>query len=292
MGTPSIGPSSAGLGEYVKRAFLYRWNLLLFLGSVAGAVISPFPDALLPLVAAGELVYLTGLVSNNRFRQAIDAALNKASKQEAAVAGQKSLQEIVATFPFESRSRFEQLRNRCLEMRAIAQGVRGRQEPGGEDLNTQALDRMLWVFLRLLTSQLYLQRFLERANEVEIGNRLAEAQSKLVGHAGGDERIVRSLQDSVAVQQQRLENYNKAKQNAEFVRVELDRIEAKIQAITEAAVNRQDPDFLTNQIDAVSESMQSTEKAINELQQLTGFVDEMKDPPVILEADMGQVRQK
>ena len=276
----------------MKRAFLQRWNLLLFLGGLAAAVISPIPDAVLSLVAAGEIIYLTGLVSNIRFRQAIDAELHKASKQQAAVAGQRSLQEIVATFPFEARSRFEQLRTRCLEMRAIAQGVRGRQELGGEDLNTQALDRMLWVFLRLLTSQQYLQRFLERANEVEIGNRLAEAQSKLVGHAGGDERIVRSLQDSVAVQQQRLDNYSKAKQNAEFVHAELDRIEAKIQAITEAAVNRQDPDFLTSQIDSVSESMQSTEKAINELQQITGFVDEMQEPPVILGADMGQVRQQ
>ena len=285
-------PSTAGIREYVKRAFLQRWNLLLFVGGVAAAVISPIPDAVLSLVAAGEIIYLTGLVSNMRFRQAIDAELHKASKQQAAVAGQRSLQEIVATFPFEARSRFEQLRTRCLEMRAIAQGVRGRQELGGEDLNTQALDRMLWVFLRLLTSQQYLQRFLERANEVEIGNRLAEAQSKLVGHTGGDERIVRSLQDSVAVQQQRLDNYNKAKQNAEFVHAELDRIEAKIQAITEAAVNRQDPDFLTSQIDSVSESMQSTEKAINELQQITGFVDEMQEPPVILGADMGQVRQQ
>ena len=285
-------PSTAGVAEYVKRAFLQRWNLLLFLGGIAAAVISPMPDAVLSLVAAGEIIYLTGLVSNIRFRQAIDAELHKASKQQAAVAGQRSLQDIVATFPFEARSRFEQLRTRCLEMRAIAQGVRGRQELGGEDLNTQALDRMLWVFLRLLTSQQYLQRFLERANEVEIGNRLAEAQSKLVGHTGGDERIVRSLQDSVAVQQQRLDNYNKAKQNAEFVHAELDRIEAKIQAITEAAVNRQDPDFLTSQIDSVSESMQSTEKAINELQQITGFVDEMQEPPVILGADMGQVRQQ
>jgi len=284
-------PSTAGIGEYVKRAFMQRWNLLLFIGGVAAAAISPVPDAVFSLVAAGEIIYLTGLVSNIRFRQAIDAEVHKASKQQAAVAGQRSLQDIVSTFPFEARSRFEQLRNRCLEMRTIAQGVRGRQEPGGEDLNTQALDRMLWVFLRLLTSQQYLQRFLERANEVEISNRLAEAQSKLVGHSSGDERIVRSLQDSVAVQQQRLDNYNKAKQNSEFVHAELDRIEAKIQAITEAAVNRQDPDFLTSQIDSVSESMQSTEKAINELQQITGFADEMQEPPVILGADMGQVKQ-
>ena len=57
-----------------------------------------------------------------------------------------------------------------------------------------------------------------------------------------DERIKHSLEDSVAAQELRLENYKKASENAEFVRLELDRIEAKIQALVESSVNRQDPD--------------------------------------------------
>ena len=282
---------SAGITEYAKRAFLYRWNLLAFLGATAVALMSPYPSAILPLVAAAELVYLADLVSNNRFRQAIDAEIHQTNTQQTAATTQRSLQDVVAGFPFEARTRFEQLRSRCLEMRAIAQGVRGRQQPAGEDSNTQALDRMLWVFLRLLTSQQYLQRFLEKTNEVEIRNRMKEAEAKLQTQASSDERIKRSLEDSLLVQQQRLDNYSKAKLNLDYVRVELDRIEAKIQAITEAAVNRQDPDFLTSQIDSVSESMQFTEKAIDELQQLTGIVDEMQAPPVILEADLGQVQR-
>jgi len=282
---------SAGITEYAKRAFLYRWNLLAFLGATAVALMSPFPDAILPLVAAAELVYLAGLVSNNRFRQAIDAEIHQTNTQQTAATTQRSLQDVVAGFPFEARTRFEQLRSRCLEMRAIAQGVRGRQQPAGDDSNTQALDRMLWVFLRLLTSQQYLQRFLEKTSEVEIRNRMKEAETKLKSQASSDERIKRSLEDSLLVQQQRLDNFGKAKLNLDYVRVELDRIEAKIQAITEAAVNRQDPDFLTSQIDSVSESMQFTEKAIDELQQLTGIVDEMQAPPVILEADLGQVQR-
>ena len=286
-----MAPFSVGIAEYAKRAFLYRWNLLAFLGASVVAIMSPFPDAALPLVAAAELVYLAGLVSNIRFRQAIDAEVHQASTQQTATTTQRSVQDVVAGFPFEARTRFEQLRSRCLEMRAIAQGVRGRQQPTGEDSNTQALDRMLWVFLRLLTSQQYLQRFLEKTNEVEIRNRMKEAEAKLQTQVSSDERIKRSLEDSLLVQQQRLDNHSKAKLNLDYVRVELDRIEAKIQAITEAAVNRQDPDFLTSQIDSVSESMQSTEKAIDELQQLTGIVDEMQAPPVILEADLGQVQR-
>jgi len=283
---------SAGLGAYLQRAFLYRWNLLVFLGATAAAVMSPIPDVLLPLIAAGEITYLTALISNAKFRQAIDAEQHRAATEQTAATAQRSLQEIVATFPLAARQRFEQLRNRCLEMRDIAHGVRGRQQaPAGEDSNTQALDRMLWVFLRLQTTHLYLQRFLEKANEVEIRNRIREAEDRLAALNSPDERIRRSLEDSLLVQQQRLENHEKARQNLDYVRVELDRIEAKIQAITEAAVNRQDPDFLTSQIDSASESLESTEKTINELQQLTGIVEEMQAPPLILEADLSQVRR-
>jgi hypothetical protein len=35
--------------------------------------------------------------------------------------------------------------------------------------------------------------------------------------------------------------------------------------------------------------MQTTERAISELQQITGLVDELQEPPAILEADLGKV---
>jgi hypothetical protein len=297
MSAPSTPPSlpgrSAGLAQYLKRAFLYKWNMLVFLGGAAAAVLSPWPDALLALMAAGELVYLTQLVSSSRFREAVDAQVYRDSRQTAATSGHRSIQELVGGLSDHSRRRFEVLRARCLEMRTIAQGVRGRTgEHSAEDVSTPALDRLLWVFLRLLVSQEALGRFLERTDVKEIRTRLDEARARLGAQQGGDERIVRSLEDSVAVQEMRLDNYGKAQRNAEFVRIELDRIEAKIQALTEAAVNRQDPDFLTGQIDSVSESMQATEKAISELQQITGLVDEMQEPPAILEADLRKVAQR
>jgi hypothetical protein len=292
MTPPKTG---AGLGEYLKRAFLFRWNVLGFAAAVAASLLSTRPDALLPLVAAGELVYLVGLMASHKFREAVDAQVYKESKQMAASQGQRSIQQIVGALPPESRRRFEQLRGRCLEMRSIAHGVRGRTgeaPPPAEDLSSSALDRLLWVFLRLLTSQEALHRFLDRTDPAEIRSRLQEAKARLEAQKGGDERIIRSLEDSVAAQQMRLDNYQRAENNAEFVRIELDRIEAKIQALTEASVNRQDPDFLSSQIDSVAENVQSTEKAIRELQQITGLVDEMQEPPVILDADLGQVTQR
>jgi hypothetical protein len=288
---PPLPGKSAGLGEYLKRAFLYKWNLLLFVGGIVAAALTPAPDALIPLVLAAEAAYLGGLVSRPRFRSAIDAEVYQEVKAPQAIAATQSLAGIVGTLSGASRQRFEQIRSRCLDMRSIAQGVRGGSGKGGEDLSTPALDRLLWVFLRLLVSDESLRHFLEQTNIDEIRSRLEETTKKLEAAKGGDERFVHSLQDNLAAQQLRFDNYGRAKQNAEFVHLELDRIEAKIQALTESAVNQQDPNFLTSQIEGVTESMHSTEKAIRDLNQITGMVDQMQEPPAILEADWRRIAQ-
>jgi hypothetical protein len=76
------------------------------------------------------------------------------------------------------------------------------------------------------------------------------------------------------------------------VSVELDRIEEKIQALAEVAVNRQDPDFLSSQVDSAADSMRQTEKAVSELQHLTGLADQLQDAPAILETDLRQVLRR
>ena len=77
-------PRGAGIGAYLKEAFLFRWNLLFFLGGTAAAALMPMTGVLLPLVAAGELTYLAGLLSVPRFRAAIDAKVHAAAKGEVA----------------------------------------------------------------------------------------------------------------------------------------------------------------------------------------------------------------
>jgi hypothetical protein len=285
----------AGMVEYLKRAFLYRWNLLLFLGGAAAAALTPWPDALLPLLLAAEVAYLGGLVSRPKFRDAIDARVYKETQQSGTrggtAAGGESLIEIVNSLTPASRQRFEALRMRCLEMKSIARGVASQSASSSEDLSTPVLDRLLWIFLRLLVSQEALDRFLRSTNDGEIRARIEDAKTKLNSAAAQEDRFKHSLEDSVAVHQLRLENYKKAGENAEFVRVELDRIEAKIQALVESSVNRQDPNVLSSQIEGVTASVQSTEAAIRELQQITGVVDQMQEPPAILDADWRKVAQ-
>jgi hypothetical protein len=290
---PPVGsPQGAGTGDYLKEAFLFRWNLLFFLGGTAAAVLTPLAPVLLPLLGAGELAYLAGLISVPRFRAAIDAKVH-ASRQRVpgtVAAPAVSLVTMLNGLPAESRTRFERLHARCLEMRGIAAGVRGTADDragAAEEIRTPGLDRLLWLFLRLLLSKAALDRFLKTMDGQEISSRLEELRKSLsTAQTAGDDRVVRSLQDSIAMGELRLDNFGRAKKNAEFVAVELDRIEGKIQALAEMAVNRQDPDFLSSQVDSAAESMRQTEKAVSELQHLTGLGDQLEEPPAILESDL------
>src|SRR5438876_3844003 len=200
------GSRAAGMPDYLKEAFLFRWNLLLFLGGTAAAALTPFAGVLLPLLGAGELTYLAGLVSIPRFRAAIDAKVHAAVGQTGASSAAVppppiSIVTILQGLPTAGRTRFQQLHARCLEMRTIAAGVRGAagDHPGSaEEIRTPGLDRLLWLFLRLLLSKTALDRFLQTMNEQEISTRLAELRKNLEAAKGGDERIARSLQDSIA----------------------------------------------------------------------------------------------
>ena len=282
---------TAGVPDYLKEAFLFRWNLLFFGGGLAAAALTPLATALLPLVAAGELVYLAGLLSVPRFRAAIDAKVHaEGTSTTAAAVTPVSLVTMLRGLPSDARTRFERLHARCLEMRGIAAGVRGAAaDQGGsvEEIRTPGLDRLLWLFLRLLISKTALDHFLQTMDEREITGRIEEMKKSLAAaQTANDDRSVRSLQDSLASAELRLDNYGRAKKNGEFVSLELDRIEGKIQALAEMAVNRQDPDFLSSQVDSAADSMRQTEKAVTELQHLTGLGEQLEPPPAILETDL------
>lgn len=281
--------------RYLKEAFTFRWNLLIFGGAAAAAAIIA-PGILLPLVAAGEVAFLAGLSSVPHFQGAIDArvhAENGALKQLASGAkteNKVSLSGTLDALSPEARQRFLELRKRCGTMHKIAKGVRGdhrEQAAGiGGDIRTPGLERLLWVFLRLQVSDRALQSFLHATDEDEISSGLVELEKrKKTAEEKEQTRIVNSLNDSIATAVMRLENYRKAEDNANFVSVELDRIEGKIQGLSEMGVSNQDPDFISSQVDAIADGMAHTEEAMRELEYITGLASETDVAPEIFGED-------
>lgn len=280
-----------GIAHYLWKAFTRPWNLLIVLGASAAAAMTPAPDVLLPLIVAGEAMYLGALVSLPRFRQAIDAQAAERARA-AARANAPSMSQLLANLRADAQKRFNDLRRRCLEMRSIARAARP-ITLGETDVWTPALDRLLYGFLRLLGQQTSLLRFLQSTTADELTKRLDELKKRLIAAQGSsDDRMIRSLEESIAIAEQRLDNYQKAVKNADFAALELDRVEAKIQALIELAANRQDPDFLSDQVDAAAESMNHTEAALSQLQQVTGVTELDEVPAILDESEKAGVKER
>ena len=81
----------------------------------------------------------------------------------------------------------------------------------------------------------------------------------------------KALEDNLQTNRDRLANWNKARDNYQLVELEIDRLENKIRSLSEMAVNRQEPEFISSQVDQVATSMLQTEKTMNELQFATGL---------------------
>lgn len=293
----------AGLFRYLQEAFLFRWNLLVLGGATVAALVSGHADIALPLIAAAEVSFLAGLSSLPRFQSAIDAKAHGERREIASTSSSPSsaqtrdrLLEVLRSLSEERRSRFLRLRARCVEMQRIANAVRGDTgdaSGASQELRTPALDRLLWVFLRLLLSDQAISAFLKAADEKSIDQSLTDLKQRekrrtdlLDDALEPDDRLLRSIRDSMATAELRKDNLAKARDNAEFVQVELDRIENKIAALTEMAISHSDPDSLSTQVDAIAEGVSQTEATIRELQSITGMSSDADGAPSILDANL------
>lgn len=268
------------LGKYLQTAFLNRWNLLGFLGASGFALLSGKPEFFLPLVLAAEVTYIGMIGTHPKFQRYVDAQEAKEARVDGSFSSEQTLQQIVSTLPPPSIQRFEALRVRCLELRQLALEMKDPSQTGTapplESLQLAGLDRLLWIFLRLLYTQHSLSRFLDKTSGDQVRKEMErlEARLKTVPADVQDpqqQKVRRALEDNLETCNVRLANLEKAKDNSELVGLEIDRLENKIRSLSELAVNRQEPDFISGQVDQVASSMMSTEKTMSELEFATGI---------------------
>ena len=278
-------------GKYLQVAFLNRWNLLVFLGSAAAALLSGRGDVLLPLVLAGETAYIGLLASHPKFQSYVDAHEAKMQKAETSVASQQTMQYILSSLPSEALQRFQSLRAQCQELRQIAVDLKrpgmGAVDVPLDQLQLSGLDRLLWIHLRLLYTRYALMKFLQKTSADQIQKNI-QALEKQIGELPADDkdprrgRVRAALQDNLETSRSRVANLTKAQENCQFIGLEIDRLENKIRSLSEMAINRQEPEFISSEVDHVATSMVDTERTMNELQFATGLNSVDNEPPPLL----------
>jgi hypothetical protein len=279
-----------GMWKYVKKAFVYHWNLLAFGAGMAFAAISGHADIAVPLVLAGEVAYLGLLGTHPKYQSYVNAQEAKQSREDKAGTADQAARRIVASLPPAKVQRFESVRNRCRDLQQIARELRDPARASDaplEGLQIAGLDRLLWTFLRLLYTEHVLDRFLTQADEGQIRRTIDNLETALrrQGTAPDDpqqQKIRKATEDNLETSKARLANLQKARDNRELVRLEIDRLENKIHTLNEMAVNRQEPEFISGQVDEVAASMVQTERTMNDLRFLTGMEQAEQDVPELL----------
>ncbi len=258
----------SGFVDYVKAAFLWHWNLLAVGAGVVLAVLSRRTDVVLPLLGAGELLYLGLLTTRPRFQKAIDA--RRLGGELSPQTDPKILDKIQDQLQPEDWARFENLRKRCLALSRIAEQIRGPQNADTtrvQDMQTESLERLLWMFLKLLYSQDALKRFLLATNRNQIQIQIAACDKELQEATSNkrSDKLLRSLEDKLDTLKQRLSNFDRAEENRQILTAEIDRIEQKVNAISELSVSSRDPADVSAQVDGIAEGVSVTEEAIRKL---------------------------
>ncbi len=102
-------------------------------------------------------------------------------------------------------------------------------------------------------------------------------------------RILQSLQGNMETCRSRLANLEKAHENYDLLQAELENLEAKIQSITELAINRSDAAAITGEVEQITQGLVRTEQTINDLGFATGAETFDLTVPSILSRDAGDM---
>jgi hypothetical protein len=188
------------------------------------------------------------------------------------------------------RERYRALAGVCRNIEAASADSPLATADTGADPRLRKLDELMWTFLRLLSIEESVERFLEterredvpglvREGEAEVGRMNAEIEAlKGKGNAAGMEpkqRLLSSRVERLEVLKKRLQRIEQARENLALVGAEQDRLEQQIKLIRADAVATKNAGALTARIDATVEHLDQTNKWLAELDEFKDLVGDL-----------------
>jgi len=290
------GSSDDGLGSMMKRAFMWHWHLLALGSAVTLSVFSGNMDRFFPVVMAGELIYLFFLGTQTRFQKVLKAeGMQQSASQNTAT--RVDLNRFLSFLTPRDRGRFDSLRQRAADLLELRRRMESKEgDPSAERFRSDSLDRMLWIFLKLLHQRSGLDRFLQSTKAEMIQAELDLASGQLQASLDrdnmkgiGESRLTVSIRERLATIEGRMENRNKALESLELLNSEIDRTEQQITHLCEVGMTARDTDGLTARMESLSASLQSSEQIFSSVD-LDPIFDEDVIPPMLNSPDLPPAR--
>jgi hypothetical protein len=276
-------PSKPGFFDYLASAFNAR-PLGMFVApnwiGLAGVGLLGLVNPGFWAIGAGlELAYLLTLASNGRFQRFVDAKQSLGSQSQSLARKGDLLTHLSA----EDKQRFAEFEQRAQSILSLQRQTSTTTLAGIEEQNA-GLNRLSWMYLRLLAARRVIEHVLENADVVDRQD--LEARRSVLEKQAQDEaidaEIRRSLTSQIEILTQRMEKRDEAERKLGFLDAEIERLEQQVELIREQAALSTDPAQLSRRIDEISASLGTTSQWIRDQQQVFGAMDDLLDdaPPM------------
>jgi hypothetical protein len=226
------------------------------------------------------------------FRRWVDGRREEAKR----VAALAQVHEFIRRRDAQLQALSSSRRQRYHELAAVCQSIEQASaenplmaETSASDPRLRKLDELMWTYLRLLTIEESLDRFLEverrdnlpaaltdSKDEVErLQAEVKEAEAK--GGAGLEvkQRYLSSRMEHFQVMQKRVQRSEQAHDNLALVRSEQERLDQQIKLIRADAVAMKNTQSLTARIDATVEHLDQTNKWLSQLDEFRDVVGDL-----------------
>jgi len=279
----------------------HAWLGLLTLGAgIIGSAVQFQPIYLVAGATAYVLgwIYLPGMPFFKRWvDRRVEAARNAAAKAEVEEFIRRR-HSILSTLSTSRRKEYDDLARVCEEIEKASAESPMAQGSAGSDPRLRKLDELMWTYLRMLSIEESLDRFLETEERDEVPRLVREGESE-VADLGAEierlkpraqpgtlasephfnleakQRLLTSRLERLEVLQKRRHRIEQARANLALVISEQERLGQQIKLIRADAIASKNAQSLTARIDATVEHLDQTNKWLAEMVEFTDLVGDL-----------------
>ena len=261
--------------NYHKEFLKSPEHLWTAVGTIGGGLAVGNVVGLLVGVAAYALSWIY-LPDAPFFKKKVDAkAVALAEREEGAQAAEFRTRRdaMRSALSEDNQSRYNELAAVCQEIETGS---------AGNDALFGKLDELMWTFLKLLTMEEAIERFLEESKGEDLDAQIAEARGEVEKlstekpEAGSSrEKFIASRQQVLEVLQKRKEAISGAGDNLGLVRSEEERLGHQIRLLRAEAVATRNSDMLTVKINSSVATLQDTNALLSQMSSYQELVADM-----------------
>jgi hypothetical protein len=236
-------------------------------GIAAFAMLGAFLSPGFWVLGAGlEVAYLAALSGSRRFRNVVDAS--RIEQQQAEDPADRRYRELLEKLAMSEQRRHQQIETRAREIIGML-----RASPM-MSTHADSLEQLVWLHLRLLAARQAIARVVHTAQQERA--QLAAQEEQILKRLESGEigpELRRSLEQQVAVIDQRQEAHLNADRRFEHVEAELSRIDQQIALIREQALLATDEGSIGSSLDALAASFNEANRWLNNQRDLLGVFE-------------------